>query len=57
MRPSLYLASDSLGSNLREALKAHLQAQHPEYEVKDLGTFDKYYEGAYKVQTTNLMGR
>lgn len=45
----LYLASDSLGSDLRESLKAHLQAQHPDYQVKDLGNFDKYYEGAYKV--------
>jgi len=47
--PAIYLASDALGADLRLKLLAHLQDKHPGYEVRDLGNFDKYYEGAYKV--------
>jgi hypothetical protein len=47
--PTIWLASDSLGSDLREVIRGHLQAKHSQFEIVDLGNFDKYYEGAYKV--------
>ena len=47
--PTVYLASDPLGNDLRAALGQHLQQQHPAVSVQDLGNFDKYYEAAHKV--------